>query len=101
VLDITPAPHLLKVDPDDFFGIKFSWTVNNVTSKRLFVSSRTSNAYGTAGPIEHLSTEIVDQLAPLVVVVLLARANREHAKLVVRRLREWLNSSRALGCVKK
>lgn len=29
VLDITPAPHLLKVSRNEFFGIKFSWAVNN------------------------------------------------------------------------
>ena len=29
VLDITPAPHLLKVDPKELLGIKFTWPLNN------------------------------------------------------------------------
>jgi hypothetical protein len=29
VLDITPAPHVLKVGPTDFFGFKFTWALNN------------------------------------------------------------------------
>ena len=29
VLDITPAPHLLKVDVKDFLGIKFTWASNH------------------------------------------------------------------------
>jgi len=29
VLDITPAPHLLRVDPQRFFAVKFGWTLNH------------------------------------------------------------------------
>ncbi|MCL0058494.1 DUF3883 domain-containing protein [Dehalococcoidia bacterium] len=29
VLDITPAPYLLKAEPGDFFGVKFTWALNN------------------------------------------------------------------------
>ena len=28
VLDITPAPHIVRIAPDDFFGVKFSWSHN-------------------------------------------------------------------------
>lgn len=29
VLDITPAPHVLKIDSRSFFGFKFSWEINS------------------------------------------------------------------------
>jgi len=29
VLDITPAPYLLEAEPGDFFGVKFTWALNN------------------------------------------------------------------------
>jgi hypothetical protein len=29
VLDITPSPHVLKIDPRQFFGFKFTWALNN------------------------------------------------------------------------
>jgi hypothetical protein len=29
VLDITPAPHLMKVQQGDFFSVKFTWALNN------------------------------------------------------------------------
>jgi len=29
VLDITPAPHVLKLDPNEFFGFKFTWALND------------------------------------------------------------------------
>lgn len=29
VLDITPAPYLLKIGDDGFFGVKFTWALNN------------------------------------------------------------------------
>jgi hypothetical protein len=29
VLDISPAPHILKVDTDGFLGVKFTWALNN------------------------------------------------------------------------
>lgn len=29
VLDITPAPHLLKVEAGEFFGVKWTWALNN------------------------------------------------------------------------
>jgi len=41
-----------------------------------------------AAVTKHLKTEIVEELAPFVVAVLLVRADRDHAKLVVRRLTE-------------
>lgn len=29
VLDMTPAPHLVKIDRQQFFAVKFSWALNN------------------------------------------------------------------------
>jgi hypothetical protein len=29
VLDITPAPHVLRVRSNEFFGVKFTWAINN------------------------------------------------------------------------
>lgn len=36
VLDITPAPHLIKVDAKEFFAIKFSWALNNGHIQQTF-----------------------------------------------------------------
>lgn len=29
VLDITPSPYLVRIDPKEFFAVKFSWALNN------------------------------------------------------------------------
>jgi hypothetical protein len=36
VLDITPAPHVLKVDRGEFFGFKFTWALNNGHIQQIF-----------------------------------------------------------------
>ena len=42
VLDMTPAPHLIQINPHNFFGIKFSWAYNygHIFSKMILKQSR-------------------------------------------------------------
>jgi len=37
VLDITPSPHLLKVDEKDFFCVRFSWSLNHGRIQEAFL----------------------------------------------------------------
>jgi hypothetical protein len=39
VLDITPAPHVIKVGDRDFFGFKFAWALNNGHIQEIFRKS--------------------------------------------------------------
>jgi len=50
VLDITPAPHILKVDSRNFFGLKFTWALNNGLYRRRFTRSPTSLRNINSGP---------------------------------------------------
>ena len=36
VLDMTPAPHLIQINPHNFFGIKFSWAYNSGHIQKIF-----------------------------------------------------------------
>lgn len=36
VLDVTPAPHVLKIDAKDFFGFKFTWALSNGHIQEIF-----------------------------------------------------------------
>lgn len=38
VLDITPAPHIVRIAPDDFFGVKFSWSHNFGYMQKIFAA---------------------------------------------------------------
>jgi len=39
VLDITPAPHIIRVGGPDFFGFKFTWALNNGHIQKIFQHS--------------------------------------------------------------
>jgi len=36
VLDITPAPHIIKIDAKEFFAVKFTWALNNGHIQQTF-----------------------------------------------------------------
>jgi hypothetical protein len=45
VLDITPAPHLMKVQPGDFLGIKFTWALNNGNIQQTLIQQPELRSY--------------------------------------------------------